>query len=298
MNLSSMLDGGQPLTLEVNLIDEDPNQPRTSFDESTLAELSNSIKERGVKTPISVRENPENSERYIINHGARRLRATKILGLDTIPALIDNDYLLTDQIVENIQREDLSSHELAKVVDRLEKSGFKKSDIATQLGKSNAWVSQYSRLNKLPEPIALAFESGKIKDVTVANELAKLFDSNPNDVLEVLSNEVEIGRGDVKNLKAYLNNETETVLVNDESTEKYTIADQDSPPKINEPKVTDPNKFKNPRLKATYQGQLVTVNVKKRPSDFDLIWVKFDDNGAEEEAVIENVKLSMLMESE
>ena len=304
MNLSSMLDNidgnGQPLELDITLIDEDPNQPRVDFDEDGLKDLANSIKERGVKSAISVRSNPNEAGRYIINHGARRYRASVLVGKTTIPANIDDDYSFSDQIVENVQRADLTPQELAKAVEKLEKDGFKKGDIATRLGKSNAWVTQYSRLNKLPSVIAEAFESGKISDVTVANELAKIYESNPDDVQEVLNNEQEIGRSDVKNLKSFLNSEVTEESNNEAQVDdkKYTIADQDQPPKLADEKSIDPTKLKNPKLKGTYQGQLVTLNTKKRPSDTNLIWVKFDESGFDEEAEIDKIKLTMLMEAE
>ena len=304
MNLSSMLDNidgkGQPLELDITLIDEDPNQPRVDFDEDGLKDLANSIKERGVKSAISVRSNPNEAGRYIINHGARRYRASVLVGKTTIPANIDDDYSFSDQIVENVQRADLTPQELAKAVEKLEKDGFKKGDIATRLGKSNAWVTQYSRLNKLPSVIAEAFESGKISDVTVANELAKIYESNPDDVQEVLNNEQEIGRSDVKNLKSFLNSEVTEESNNEAQVDdkKYTIADQDQPPKLADEKAIDPTKLKNPKLKGTYQGQLVTLNTKKRPSDTNLIWVKFDESGFDEEAEIDKIKLTMLMEAE
>lgn len=304
MNLSSMLDNidgkGQPLELDITLIDEDPNQPRVDFDEDGLKDLANSIKERGVKSAISVRSNPNEAGRYIINHGARRYRASVLVGKTTIPANIDDDYSFSDQIVENVQRADLTPQELAKAVEKLEKDGFKKGDIATRLGKSNAWVTQYSRLNKLPSVIAEAFESGKISDVTVANELAKIYENNPDDVQEVLNNEQEIGRSDVKNLKSFLNSEVTEESNNEAQVDdkKYTIADQDQPPKLADEKAIDPTKLKNPKLKGTYQGQLVTLNTKKRPSDTNLIWVKFDESGFDEEAEIDKIKLTMLMEAE
>ena len=304
MSFSSMLDNidgnGQPLELDITLIDEDPNQPRVDFDEDGLKDLANSIKERGVKSAISVRSNPNEAGRYIINHGARRYRASVLVGKTTIPANIDDDYSFSDQIVENVQRADLTPQELAKAVEKLEKDGFKKGDIATRLGKSNAWVTQYSRLNKLPSVIAEAFESGKISDVTVANELAKIYENNPDDVQEVLNNEQEIGRSDVKNLKSFLNSEVTEESNNEAQVDdkKYTIADQDQPPKLADEKAIDPTKLKNPKLKGTYQGQLVTLNTKKRPSDTNLIWVKFDESGFDEEAEIDKIKLTMLMEAE
>ena len=96
------------LELDLSLIDEDPDQPRTEFDPITLQELADTIRLRGVKTPISVHPNPESEGRFIINHGARRFRASLLAKKKTIPAFIDTDYSKVDQMIENLQRDSLS----------------------------------------------------------------------------------------------------------------------------------------------------------------------------------------------
>ncbi len=109
---------GESFRLSISLIDEDPNQPRTSgnpgFSEESINELAETIRERGVKSPISVRE--AGNGRYIINHGARRFRASIIAGLKEIPAVIDNDYTKLDQVIENIQRNNLTANEIADFI--------------------------------------------------------------------------------------------------------------------------------------------------------------------------------------
>lgn len=88
--------GAGPQELPLDLIDEDPHQPRTAdnpgFSPESIAEIGETIKARGVKSPISVRENPDAPGRYLINHGARRYRGSKWAHKTTIPAFIDNDY--------------------------------------------------------------------------------------------------------------------------------------------------------------------------------------------------------------
>jgi len=102
---------GVPLSLPLELIDEDPDQPRTAgnsgFSPESIAELGATIKTRGVKSPISVREHPKAPGRYLINHGARRFRASKWAGKTTIPAFLDADYTNDDQVIENLQRDAL-----------------------------------------------------------------------------------------------------------------------------------------------------------------------------------------------
>src|SRR5450631_2864706 len=94
---------GLPLQIAVGLIDEDPNQPRTEFDPARLDELTQSITVRGVLQPVSVRPHPEAAGRWILNFGARRLRATKRAGKPTIPAYVDRKADRYDQVIENEQ---------------------------------------------------------------------------------------------------------------------------------------------------------------------------------------------------
>lgn len=156
-----MIEFSPPTLLDINLIDEDPNQPRKEdnpgFSQQSLKELALTIAERGVKSPISVR--PTDNGRFIINHGARRYRASKLAGKTTIPAFIDNDYTHLDQLIENIQRDALTPREVADYIGYKISMGFKKSEIANELGKSNAWVSQHSVILDMPEPIAKAFNN-------------------------------------------------------------------------------------------------------------------------------------------
>ncbi|WP_419604727.1 ParB/RepB/Spo0J family partition protein, partial [Thiolapillus sp.] len=103
---------GGPLELPIDLIDEDPNQPRhedsPGFSKQSLGELAETIRERKAKSPISVRPHPEVDGRYMINHGTRRYRASIIADKTTIPAYIDPDYTEADQVIENLQRNDLT----------------------------------------------------------------------------------------------------------------------------------------------------------------------------------------------
>src|SRR5450631_3651480 len=93
--------GGQPMQIPLDAIDEDPHQPRTEFDDSTLAELAASIAERGVLQPVSVRPNPDSAGRWILNFGARRLRACRLASLERISAFVDSTVDDYAQVVEN-----------------------------------------------------------------------------------------------------------------------------------------------------------------------------------------------------
>ena len=99
--------GGAPSRLRLADIDEDPEQPRQEFDPETLNELAATIAVRGVRQPVSVRVHPSTPGRWMLNFGARRLRASKLAGKTDIPAFIDAAFDSYDQVIENEQRESL-----------------------------------------------------------------------------------------------------------------------------------------------------------------------------------------------
>ncbi|PPD50851.1 MAG: chromosome partitioning protein ParB [Methylobacter sp.] len=209
LNTPEAANNGSPLELNLNLIDEDPDQPRMDgnpgFSNESLKELTDSIKLRGVKTPISVRDNLNIPGRYIINHGARRYRASIRADKETIPGFIDNDYNHADQVVENLQRNDLTPREIANFIGRELAAGRKKTEIAKSISKSPAYITQHVVLLDLPDPIAQVFNNGRVKDVTVINELVKLHKKDAEKVGEWLSDEsLEITRGSVEELKEYI----------------------------------------------------------------------------------------------
>lgn len=200
---------GRPLALPLEHIDEDPLQPRSAanpgFTAHSLAELAASIRLRGVKTPISVRHHPDRPGRYIINHGARRYRASRLAQLATIPGFIDDDYSATDQVVENLQRNELTAREIANYIGRELSKGLKRGQIASNISKSPAFVTQHAALLDLPEPVALAFNQGRVHDVTTVNELVTAYKAHPDAVSAWLGEgEPEITRRTVKLLRAFL----------------------------------------------------------------------------------------------
>ena len=222
----------QPAPLiNIDLIDPDPNQPRKYFDPKKLEELSESIKSRGktgkigVKTPISVRENAKIPGRFIINHGERRWRASKIADQKAIPAFIDEDHTDDDAIIENVQRDDLTPREIADYLGLQLAKGRKKVEIAKAIGKSNAYITQHSALLDLPEPIAEAFNEGRCQDITAINDLVKAYKKNSDEVEGWLSDKhQEITRSSVDILREFLKNKSETKTNSVNSSEKSLAA--------------------------------------------------------------------------
>lgn len=107
---------GRPMVLPMDSVEEDPAQPRSEFDPEALAELAASIAVRGVLQPVSVRQHPERGGRWILNFGARRLRASKLAGKSEIPAFVDAMADTYAQVIENEHREALRPMELALFV--------------------------------------------------------------------------------------------------------------------------------------------------------------------------------------
>jgi len=141
--------------IELSKIEVNPFQPRTQFDEDALNELAKSIKEIGIVQPITVRKLNSNSFQLIA--GERRFRASKIAGLTKIPAyvrLAEDDKMLEMALVENIQREDLDSIEVAISYQRLiDECDLTQESLSDRVGKKRSTISNYLRLLKLPAEI-------------------------------------------------------------------------------------------------------------------------------------------------
>jgi ParB family transcriptional regulator, chromosome partitioning protein len=154
----------EPNEIDLNLIEANPYQPRTTFDEEALNELADSIRELGVIQPITVRSLDNGN--YQLISGERRLRASKIAGLRKIPAFVrnaDDQGMLEMALVENIQREDLNAIEVAISYQRLMDECNLTQDLLSQrVGKKRSTVANYTRLLNLPAKIQLGIRDEKI----------------------------------------------------------------------------------------------------------------------------------------
>ena len=302
---------GGPRELPLDLIDEDPHQPRTAdnpgFSPESIAEIGATIKERGVKSPISVRDNPEQPGRYLINHGARRYRGSKWAEKTTIPGFIDNNYNEADQVIENLQRNELTAREIADFIGRELAKGKKKGEIAKEIGKSPAFVTQHVTLLDLPEPIAEAFNSGRAKDVTVINELVTAYKKNPDEVGAWLADDSqELTRGSVKLLREFLDDKRSQDGERDPNTvDAFTgradaeggdgESDGDAKEK-KEPKEQDPDKLKKAIVQVEHDGRPACIILNRRPPAEGFAWLKYEDDGQEFEANLAQVQLVALLE--
>jgi ParB family transcriptional regulator, chromosome partitioning protein len=165
---------GAPLCIALALIDEDPRQPRSEFDAAALAELAATIAERGVKQPVSVRPHPSDAGRWMLNFGARRLRASRMAGQADIPAFIDTALDSYDQVIENEQRQNLRPLELALFVQARLSAGDSRAEIARRMGKSAAYVSFLTALIDAPDWLMQAYREGRCRGIKELYALRRL----------------------------------------------------------------------------------------------------------------------------
>jgi len=150
--------------VDIDLIFPNPNQPRTHFDEEALTELAASIRELGVISPITLRKNDDNT--YLIIAGERRYRASKEIGLKTIPAYIKtaaDEQVMEMALIENIQREDLNAIEIALTFYRLmEEYKLTQEKLSERVGKKRTTIANYLRILRLPAEIQMGIKDRKI----------------------------------------------------------------------------------------------------------------------------------------
>jgi ParB family chromosome partitioning protein len=150
--------------IDVETIEVNPFQPRTYFDMDALNELAESIRVQGIIQPITVRQ--LNHDHYQLISGERRLQASKLAGLKTIPAYVrtaNDQQMLEMALIENIQRENLNAIEIALSYQRLiSECSLKQEELGDRVGKNRTTVNNYIRLLKLPPDIQIALRDNKI----------------------------------------------------------------------------------------------------------------------------------------
>ncbi|MDO7852667.1 ParB/RepB/Spo0J family partition protein [Hymenobacter convexus] len=150
--------------ISVEHIEANPYQPRTHFDQQALQELADSIKIQGIIQPVTLRQLGTNS--YQLISGERRLQASKLAGLETIPAYIrkaDDQQMLEMALIENIQRENLNAIEIALSYQRLlSECNLRQEELGDRVGKNRSTVTNYLRLLKLPPDVQIGLRDAEI----------------------------------------------------------------------------------------------------------------------------------------
>ncbi len=182
---------GDVIEIPLTEIRSNPYQPRKDFDEKSLAEFAESIKEHGVIQPIIVKKSIKG---YELIAGERRTRASKMAGKETIPAIVRD---FTDQemmevaLLENIQREDLNPIEEAEAFNKIiEDNNFTQEEVAKKFGKSRSYITNLLGLLHLPPKTRSYVQEGKIS-MGHARVLSKL--SNPDQIEEIANKIIEEG---------------------------------------------------------------------------------------------------------
>ena len=198
---------GSIIEIKLDLIDVNPFQPRTYFDEEALNELANSIKELGVIQPITVRKKDKNQFQLV--SGERRFRASKLIGNKTVPAYIrlaNDQEMLEMALVENIQRKNLDPIEVALSYQRLiDEIQLTQEELSTRVGKQRSTVTNYLRLLKLDPILQTGMRDGFI---SMGHGRAMINVENTEDQLaiyeKILSEKLSVRQTEdlVKNLKS------------------------------------------------------------------------------------------------
>lgn len=178
--------------IELEKIIVNPNQPRHEFEPEALQELAASIAEIGIIQPITLRKMDDGT--YQIIAGERRYRASQIAGLQKVPAYIrtvDDENMMEMALIENIQREDLNSLEIALAYQNLlEQYNMTQEQLSTRVGKKRATIANYLRLLHLPAPIQMALQN---KEIDMGHARALLSLTNPKDMMKIFQESIKNG---------------------------------------------------------------------------------------------------------
>ncbi|MEQ1545979.1 ParB/RepB/Spo0J family partition protein [Methyloglobulus sp.] len=298
---------GKPLEIPVADIIEDPNQPRKSFSEKKLLEMEASIRAKGVKVPISVKAHPEHADKWLLNHGARRLRGSIRAGKETIPAFIDESHDDFDQIIENLQRENLAPMELALSIKSLIGKGFNKSEIAEKLGKDSAAVTHLLTLLELPKCLEDVYQCGKSRSPKTLYGLNTLYLNHPEKVEEWCIASDEITRANVSLLAAQLSpkdtpppaddnqgsgavdiNQPEPIAENNGTSPKLVLGNKDE---FTDKKAKKQPVDNNPLIEVVYKKKKANIILREKPKSDDYMFIRLSDDNSVQEVLVKDCTL-------
>lgn len=302
-------DKATPLELAIDRILEDPEQPRTEFDDDFLNWLAEDIKRKGVKSPISVR--PEKNGQYIINHGACRLRASKMAGKNTIPAFIDTDYDPYDQISENIKRKSLSARDIAKWIKKRILAGDSRQDVRKKLDVGNQYITNHLAILELPgEIMAMVYDTGVCREVRALSELHLCRKRDAAATLIFCKQMVENKGATVKKIQAFkksLNNGAKTptqqkakIAAHGNKKPSAQIQDKNAggqQQKFSNQASVASDTIKNPVIRVKHDRQAATLLIHKRPTAAEMVWIQYE-NGRAGQVAAAHVQIQTISEGE
>lgn len=193
--------GRREVELPIEEIRPNPYQPRKEFDKKALEELSDSIKTHGIFTPLLVRKSVSG---YDLITGERRLRAAKMAGLKTVPAIqveFTEEQMMEIAILENVQREDLNPIEEAAAYESLiQKLGYTQEKLAERVGKSREYCANIMRLLKLPEDV----QSMVVNKELTMSHVRPLLSLNDEEEIFDVAEKIKKNKMSVREVEAYV----------------------------------------------------------------------------------------------
>lgn len=286
---------GAPLLLPVADIDEDPEQPRLEFGDESLQALADTIRQRGVRQPISVRAHRQHAGRWMVNFGARRLRAARLAGQQQVPAFVDETADSYDQVLENEQREALTPLELALFIQKRLKVGEHQAEIARRLGKSRQWVQAATVLIDPPDWLMTVYRSGRCRGLNELQDLRRLHEAHGPEVEQWLSEQPVATRDRIADLKAKLATASECKsvvsgrLMHIEPTTK-TVLRAKTPGASKSAPASPQSTGQPPRVRVELDGAICELLVHTVPEQAGCMYVR-TQLGAVEAAPVDRLKL-------
>lgn len=193
---------GHPLLLSIDLLFEDPANPRTEFPDAAIEELAESIRQHGILQPLVVCP-ADPTGRYRIQHGANRSRAARRAGLDEVPVVIrDAPADSYAQVAENQKRHNLTPLDLARLIRRKVDAGDSNATIARRMGIDQTTIAHHLALLELPRVLNDAMHAGRCTSPRTLYELAKLHGDDPERVRALLAGDGEVTRSAVNAVRA------------------------------------------------------------------------------------------------
>lgn len=203
--LAEAVESGQIRKIDKALVSPDPAQPRKIFNQEKHEDLKASIEQHGLLQPIIVRDHPDAGQGVLIIAGERRWRAIMGMpGLKEIDVIVRNDIapekILMAQLIENLQREDMTPLETASAFEKaMQQQGISQKELGAQLGMSESLVSTFMSMLKAPSSIQDAASSRDIKDVTLLAKLSRLAKTNPAKADELVE---KVASGEIASVEA------------------------------------------------------------------------------------------------
>lgn len=292
---STSVTRGAPLIVSLDLVDEDPDNPRKEF--ANLAEFAADVKARGILQPLIV--HPAVNGRYMIRFGARRYRAAKLAGLGDVPIFVAGDPRQFDdysQVAENRQRVPLSPMEEATFIQKRLNAGDKRKDIATKMQIQGSAITALLSLIDPPQFLIELYQSGRCTIPDYLYRLRTLHGTNPELVESSVATADDITRKFIDALTGMITDVVKPpALRADPSTATDGAIPSGKPETQDKSPITAPNSRYNVIL-VKHQGKAAQLLLDRPATTVGLGWIKCLHDGSEIEAVLSDCTLDSLLE--